>query len=300
LEATAVRTTTGRGGVSIAEEYVDRQARTELFRGRQVEVVTGRVVLHALDYQGQALCGHDPRRLRGTGQQWDEGYLPHLPRCRSCLAAVSGASVSAWPGRNGGTPVTGAQASGVDIRTAHRTDCEMEAAAALRSVLAKHDLRRWMFTDLVTIDETIRGGASHPLTISPSLLVQRPALALTTFLHEQLHWLEGPGTDSASAEASTRWPDPPPLSAGGASDATSTWLHISVCALEYHSLSEILGPTAADSELQQHNGYSWIYRQILASPGWFSDFLRRHRLQVPGQPPVPRRYIGQPHWAGNP
>jgi hypothetical protein len=47
-------------------------------------------------------------------------------------------------------------------------------SAALRAVLAEHDLRRWMFTDLVTIDETIRGGLSHPLTISPRLLVQRP------------------------------------------------------------------------------------------------------------------------------
>jgi hypothetical protein len=113
-------------------------------------------------------------------------------------------------------------------------------SAALRAVRAEHDLRRWMFTDLVTIDETIRGGLSHPLTISPRLLVQRPALTLTTFLHEELHWLERPGTGSVRGP-SKRWPDPLPLSAGGATDPTSTWLHMSVCALEYHSLSEILG-----------------------------------------------------------
>jgi hypothetical protein len=111
-------------------------------------------------------------------------------------------------------------------------------------VLAEHDLRRWLFTDLVTIDETRRGGLSHPLTIGAAMLVQRPALTLTTFLHEQLHWLEGPGTDAAAAEASERWPDPPPLPAGG-TDTASTWLHMSVCALEYFSLSEILGPAAA-------------------------------------------------------
>jgi hypothetical protein len=44
----------GSGGLSIAEQYVDRQARTELFRGRQMELVTGRV---ALDVHGQPLCG---------------------------------------------------------------------------------------------------------------------------------------------------------------------------------------------------------------------------------------------------
>jgi hypothetical protein len=286
-------------GLSIAEQYVDLQVRTELFRGRQIELVTGRVVLHAVDDHGHPLCGLGKGQLTGTGQPWNAGYLPHLPRCQSCLARAADAPGPVRPGHDDGPSVGAAQASAVDIRTAHGTERENAAAAALRAVLAEHDLRRWMFTDLVTIDERIRGGVSHPLTISPSLLVQRPALGLTTFLHEQLHWLEGPGTDNATAEASTRWPDPPPLAAGGATDPTSTWLHMSVCALEYQSLSELLDPSAAAAELRQHAGYSWIYGQILTSPGWFSGFLRRHGLRVPEQPPVPRRHVGQPWWAGN-
>jgi hypothetical protein len=271
------------GGLSIAEQWVDQQARTEMFRGREIELVTGRVVLHALDEHGQPLCDHDKGQLTPTGRPWHAGYLPHLPRCDRC-APVPGPHDHA------------AQASGVDVRTAHGSDHENAASAALRAVLATHDLRRWMFTDLVTIDETIRGGVSHPLTISPALLVRRPALALTTFLHEQLHWLDGPGTDSASAEASTRWPDPPSASAGGATDPASTWLHLSVCALEYHSLSELLGPSAAAAELRQHTGYSWIYGEILARPDWFAGFLHRHGLRVPEQPPVPRRFVGEPWW----
>jgi hypothetical protein len=287
------------GGLFVAEQCVDRQARTELFRGRRMEVVTGRVVLHALDDHGQPLCGHEKGQLTATGQPWNAGYLPHLPRCHGCMARAADASVPARTGHNDGPPAQGAQASGVDIRAAHGSDRENAACAALRAVLAEHDLRRWMFTDLVTIDETMRGGLSHPLTISPGLLVRRAALTLTTFLHEQLHWLEGPGTDSASAEASTRWPDPPPLSAGGGTDPASTWLHMSTCALEYRSLSELLGPSAAAAELRQHAGYSWIYGQILGSPDWFSGFLDRHGLRVPEQPPVPRRCFGEPWWASN-
>jgi hypothetical protein len=69
-----------------------------------------------------------------------------------------------------------------------------------------------MFTDLVTIDESIRGGFSHPLTIAPALLVRSPTHALSTFLHEQLHWaVDGPGADAATAEARERWPEPPPV-----------------------------------------------------------------------------------------
>jgi hypothetical protein len=65
-------------------------------------------------------------------------------------------------------------------------------------------------------------------------------------------------------------------------------------AIKYQSLSELLDLSAAAAELRQHAGYSWIYVQILTSPGWFSGFLRRHGLRVPEQPPVPRRYFGEP------
>lgn len=178
------------------------------------------------------------------------------------------------------------------MRCAHGA-ADADQLAALGAVLARHDLRRWMFTDVVTVDETLRGGLSHPLTISPSLLLRRPASALTTFLHEELHWIEGPGTDAAIAEATGRWPDPPPLSAGGATDAASTWLHMPVCAMEYKSLSELRGVAAAEAELRRHTGYSWIYGQILDDPGWFSRYLRRHGLEVPAEPPVPRRHFGE-------
>jgi hypothetical protein len=105
--------------------------------------------------------------------------------------------------------------------------------------------------------------------------------------------MEAPGTEAAAAEFSRRWPDPPPAPAGAA-DPRSTWIDLSVCALEYFSLAELLGPAAAAAELSSYEGYTWIYGQILASPGWFSDTLQRHDLQVPSQPPVPRRYFGGP------
>jgi hypothetical protein len=277
------------GRLLIAEQCIDRQVTTHLFRGREVESVTGRVLLHAIDSAGLPLCRRGGEDLTPTRQPWQASYLPHLPRCRGCAeAGGDGPARDCEP----------APASGVDIRTAHETAAENDARAALREVLAEHDLRRWMFTDLVTVDETIRGGLSHPLTVSPALMVRRPALALTTFLHEQLHWTEGPGTEAGAVEASKRWPDPPPPPAGAA-DARSTWTHLSVCALEYLSLAEILGPAAATAELRQHTGYSWIYEQILADPGWFSGFLHRHGLKVPEQPPVPRRYFGEKWWQGS-
>jgi hypothetical protein len=275
-----------------AEEIVDLRTIMEMFQGEETAVVTGRVVLHGLLPGTQAaICGRDLTELTPIGQPWDDRYLTHLPRCGGC-AAPGGESAA------GGSdyPAPGLPATGVDVRPAHGSERETAGAEALRAVLAEHDLRRWMFTDLVMVDETIRGGFSHPLTINPDLLVQRPAAALTTFLHEQLHWLaEPPGVDAATAEVSKRWPDPPPLPAGG-HDAESSWMHLSVCALEYASLCEVLGVDAATAELRQHRIYAWMYEQILAEPEWFADLLDRHELRLPSEVPVPRRYYGEEWW----
>jgi hypothetical protein len=299
-------------GLLIAEEIIDRRTVTEVFQGRELDSSTGRVLLHAVRGGDQALCGAGPagaweagagasgadRELTYIGQRWDARYLPHVPRCRGCARAAGATGGTPRPGADldgqPGDPPTGPSA-GVDVRAAHGTEQELDGAAALRAVLTEFDLRRWMFTDLVLVDDEIRGGFSHPLTINPVLLVSRPAGALATFLHEQLHWVEGPGVDAATTEARQRWPEPPPPPAGG-HDAESTWLHLSVCALEYQSLCELLGPEAAAGELRQQKHYSWMYEQILTDPGWFAAFLDRHGITVPAEPPVPRRYCGEDWW----
>jgi hypothetical protein len=280
--------------LTVAEQCIDRHERTEVFEGHQISVATGRVLLHALDAGERALCGHDRDQLTPIDRKWSADYLPHLARCVHCMRAEREGTEDERPESESGT-VSAAPAAGVDIRVAHGSEAEHAAAAALAAVLAAYDLRRWMFTDVVTVDESVRGGFSHPLTIGPPRLTRRPAMALTTFLHEQLHWIEGPGTTSATAEASERWPDPPPLPAGGHS-AQSTWLHMSVCALEYQSLSELVGQAAAEAELAQHVSYSWLYEQILADPAWFAGYLARHGLAVSARPPVPRRYFGDDWW----
>jgi|HubBroStandDraft_1064217.scaffolds.fasta_scaffold00704_16 hypothetical protein len=280
-------------GLTIAEEVVDRQTISDRFQGEEYPLTTGRVRLHAVAAGDQVLCGRVFDDLLPVDQHWDPAYLPHLARCGECAAASN--EPSADDGDEAGDLRPGRPASGVDIRALNGTEHERAGVHALRAILAQHDLRRWMNTDLVLVNEEIRGGVSHPLMISPDLLLRRPACALTTFLHEQVHWLHGPGFDAATTEARERWPDPPPLPAGG-HDAESSWLHISVCALEYQSLSEILGPAAATAELGQHQIYSWMYEKILSDPGWSADFLRRHGLRIPEQPPVPRRYYGDDWW----
>ncbi len=170
----ALGISTGRTG---GGKYVPDDIRFEQFWGREIDFATGRVVLHALRRDGGAVCGRRDEHLTPIDQPWDASYLPYLPRCRSCLTA--GRPGGLPPGGSGqdspGWLAPGVAASGVDVRTAFGTDEEMAGATGLRRVRTEHDLRRWMFTDLVIVDESIRGGFGHLLTISPRLLAGRPA-----------------------------------------------------------------------------------------------------------------------------
>lgn len=279
-----------------AEEIVDLRTTTEMFQGEEFSTTTGRVVLHAAAEAGGTHCGRGPEQVEVIDRAWHSGYLPHLPRCRRCTTEVGADGAEAFDLAEPDLLPKGRPAADVDIRLVHGSDQEKAGADALTTVLAEHDVSRWLFTDLVRVDDSIRGGFSHPLTIMPKILAGRPASALSTFLHEQLHWAtEGPGIDAATTEASRRWPDPPGPPDGG-HDAGSTWLHMSICALEFFSLAEVLGLPAAEAELRQQRHYGWIYEQILADPDWFADFLDRHELRVPSEPPVPRRYYGEEWW----
>jgi hypothetical protein len=292
----------GSASLSVAEEVFDLQTTTEIFQGSESETTTGRVLLHALDDNDSALCGHESDGLTTVGRPWQHGYLPHAPRCRSCALVAGSAEVSGLqllgPDELA-TPPPGLPVTGVDIRTAHGSELEQAGADALRAVLAEHDVRRFLLTDAVWVNGQIRGGFSHPLTLSPAALLRGPLDALTTFLHEQMHWVQGPGVDAATSEVAECWPDPPGPPAGSHS-AQSSWLHLTVCTLEYLALGELIGPAAAAALLSQQKYYGWMYGKITADPGWFADLLSRHGLAVPDASPVPRRYYGDDWWSAIP
>jgi hypothetical protein len=285
----------------LAEELFDLRSGTEFFQGRESETLTGRVLLHAM-HGGNVLCGRDPDGLALVDRDWEASYLPHAPRCLACATKTGDGSRSGLQllsPDDVGAPPPGLPATGVDIRTAHGCEREREGSNALRAALAGYDLRRYLLTDVVIVNEEIRGGFSHPLTLSPGTLLREPHAALSTFLHEQLHWIHGPGLDAATTEASRRWPDPPSPPAGG-HDAESSWLHIAVCSLEYVSLAEVIGEADAAAVLSEQVHYSWMYEQILADPDWARNLLRRHGLFAPADPPVPRRYCGPDWWTSIP
>ena len=274
---------TSSAPLGTAEQLIDAKTVSLVFQGQEWPVTTARALRHALVEPGRAACGLDGVELSPSDRPWREGGLPAELRCGECDHLFPGASE---------------HGSLFEVRTRNGSAAEQSASAALLDALVPFDVSRLIFTDLVIIDDSVRGGMSHPLTIAPELIRRRPHNALTTFVHEQLHWLisDHPRAEHASAEASKRWPDPPPPPAGG-TDAQSTWRHMSVCSLEYQSLRTLIGREAAEAELRLHKGYSWIYGQILDDPKWFEEYLTRHNIALPNESPIPRRYIGDGSWA---
>ncbi|MEO6206209.1 MAG: hypothetical protein ABIO67_12645 [Mycobacteriales bacterium] len=162
---------------------------------------------------------------------------------------------------------------------------ELRAVAQLEGLLDRHDVRRWLFTDVVRI-QSMAVARSHPVLRLNTRHLMNDSLALQTYMHEQLHWWlqDLPGTEAAIEEVSVRWPEPPGMFEGGAANPFSTWLHLVLCPLEVRAAEEVLG------NFTMPDVYTWIFQRILEDRPWFDDLLSRHDLSTPSTPPEPQRW----------
>lgn len=177
---------------------------------------------------------------------------------------------------------------GIAIELRDGSASEVDAAERLRAILRRWDLTRYRYATTVRIDEASGQTFSHPvLTLQPRDLLGDEPTGLSILLHEQMHWAAQtlPGTTAAIAEARASFPSPPSHEDGGARNPESTWLHFVVCALHLEALGEVLGVVEARSVVAGHGFYRWIHATILDGPRWSTDFLRRHDLVLPPEPP---------------
>lgn len=164
----------------------------------------------------------------------------------------------------------------------HGSEPEAQMAAELRALLRKYDLQPWILTRRVLIDESTIP-RSHPiLTIHTRHIGDEHGL-LSTFVHEQLHWLEeAPWLgrfNGAMAEYRRIFPDVPDSSSGGARDDVSTYRHLLVCDLEFQAMTAIVGEAVARKTLNRFSHYEWIYEQVLTDPR-IREVALRHGFDV--------------------
>jgi len=170
----------------------------------------------------------------------------------------------------------------LEITLEHGSEAERGAQERLERLLREHDLERWIFTHEILIDEETRIPHSHPvLTLNTD--IEDDTDLLSTFVHEQLHWLESDrreATEGAIADFRKIFPEVPVRGSEGARDEYSTYLHLVVCDLEYQALTELIGKKRALEHLAKMGHYRWIYRQVLERPE-VREINARHGFLVP-------------------
>jgi hypothetical protein len=108
---------------------------------------------------------------------------------------------------------------------------------------------------------------------------------LSSFVHEQLHWIllaRERQALVAMAELQALFPDVPVGDPEGAVDRSSTYLHLLIGWLEWKALTRLVGHDGADSVTMfwASDHYRWVYRTVLAERRLLGEIIVRHGLQV--------------------
>jgi hypothetical protein len=166
----------------------------------------------------------------------------------------------------------------MEIRLAHDTDAEARTRDALRRLLEKYDLRDWILTNTVVVDETARPH-SHPVLTLHTAWAGDERKLLALFVHEQLHWFEeerAADRDLAIEKTRQTHPSVPNAPPEGSLNETSTRLHLLVCYLELQAMAQLVGAEEARETilaLSRHH-FRWIYRTVLEDDGTIARILR--------------------------
>ena len=158
-----------------------------------------------------------------------------------------------------------AQETPLNVSTAADTPGEQATREQLLRLLNEHDIERWLFTREVLIDETSIPH-SHPVLTLHTRHLGDDLELMSTFIHEQYHWLvAGQSSNEEAAIQAFRelFPDAPGRDGGGARDSYSSYLHLIVCDLEFQGMTALFGEETARRVLSGITHYQWIYERVL-------------------------------------
>ncbi len=161
-------------------------------------------------------------------------------------------------------------------------ELEQRSCDQLERLLTAYDLSPWTFTTSIRMAD-FAVPHSHPVLTLNTRHLHDDLQALSTFLHEQIHWFEeaNPARVAAAvAEFRHLYPNAPASMPEGAADLDSTYLHLVVCPLEFAALTRLLGLAEAREVIGAKPYYTWLYERTLADWDLIHDVLTRHALTI--------------------
>jgi hypothetical protein len=172
--------------------------------------------------------------------------------------------------------------SGFKIELKQNSRTEQQTKDQLERLLRTYDIKQWIFTNSVLIDDTAIPH-SHPVLTLSTRHIKDDELLLSTFVHEQFHWWasENNGaTRQSIAELREMFPKVPAGAPEGAADENSSYLHLVVCYLEHRAMRELLGELKSRQimEFWANDHYTWIYKTVLERPRDISTVLFKYKL----------------------
>lgn len=172
----------------------------------------------------------------------------------------------------------------VSIALKNNLPSEQETKVELQSLLKSYDLKDYLYTHKVMID-THAIPHSDPILTLNTRHNGHPDSLLSTFVHEEIHWfVSAHEADELAAEKEYRqlFPNVPSGFPEGAQDEESTYLHLTVCYLEYQSMKKLVGDRRALAVIQYFatDHYTWIYKTVLQNESAIGAIVKRHHLSL--------------------
>jgi hypothetical protein len=169
----------------------------------------------------------------------------------------------------------------VTINTHSTTTAEKEIKSRLEALLNKHALEPYLYTKDIKIQADIIPHSHPTLTLNTDFASDTHLLS--TFLHEQMHWYslsKDYDEEAMGREIFQLYPEVPADLPVGAGSTQSTYLHILICYLEYHTLSRVLGKEAAREHMEymSQQYYTWVYETILKDEAQLEAIFRKYGL----------------------
>lgn len=164
------------------------------------------------------------------------------------------------------------------------SEAEQRVQALLLEVLQQYDLRRWLFTCHVNIDETAETNFASLKNGEAQITLRagfRSVYGLVSlFIHEQLHihlHQHQAQVDQAVAELRLIYPSVPVGGVDGAMTEKSTYEHLLLCTLERDAVKAILGDELGNK--LKPLGYHFIYGEVERNAPKLRQVIREHQLE---------------------
>ncbi|MET3107763.1 hypothetical protein AAKU67_002062 [Oxalobacteraceae bacterium GrIS 2.11] len=173
----------------------------------------------------------------------------------------------------------------LNITYAHNASDEIATGDQLKALLLKYDLSKWILTKEIVIDNASIPH-SHPVLTLHARHLKDDELLLSTFIHEQMHWLlaeQKDWTPRAIVDLKIQFPTTPFGFPEASNDEEGNYEHLLVIALEWRADRELLGELRAREvmEFWANDHYTWIYRTVLENRRKIDDIIRKRNL-MPG------------------